>query len=241
MDDIIPENYELRKDLKFKIHPDSRWPFDHFSFIVPSMVEEMNAFIRETVDKTTFLDIGALHGVFSLAFAAKDPNRRVLAIDSSPVAFSRLLYNISNNPFPNSEAMECAVSDTSGKIRMHYEWEHVVAAGTTGDDGVIEVVSNSGDNICEEKQFFPDVIKIDVEGHEVKVLEGLQNVIRKCRPVIFLEIHPDRIVEEGSSVLELESTINELSYLAKAINGESFPLHSIRDLSVDERIVLYPN
>lgn len=241
MDNVLSESYEFRSDLKFKIHPESRWPFDHFSSICQPMIEEMDAFIRETVDKTTFLDIGALHGVFSLAFSAKDPNRKALAIDASPVAFAKLVYNISNNPSLNIEGMECAVTDTPGKLRMHYEWEHAVAAGTTGDAEVVEVDGRSGDNICEEKQFFPDVIKIDVEGHEVKVLKSLRNTIHKYRPIIFLEIHPSRIIEEGSSVLELEAIIHKSNYSAKATNGDPYPLVLIRDLIGDERIVLYPN
>lgn len=33
----------------------------------------------------------------------------------------------------------------------------------------------------------PDVIKIDVEGHELKVFQGMQNIVSKSRPVIFYE------------------------------------------------------
>jgi len=88
---------------------------------------------------------------------------------------------------------------------MHYEWEHAVAAGTAPAGNVINVPMKTGDILCRAENFQPDAIKIDVEGHEIKVLKGLSETIHSCSPLIFLEVHPERIPEEGDSISFLET------------------------------------
>ena len=235
-----PNSIVVRPNLELKIHPDSRGSFEYFCYKAPVMVEEMDFFLRETDDKLRLLDIGALHGIFSLVFAAKAPDRRVLAIDASPIAFSRLLYNIHTNQFKNIKPIECAVTTGAGKLKMHYEWEHAIAAGTRDCEQAIEVNANSADNICEENEFSPDAIKIDVEGHEVKVLKGLVRTISECRPIIFLEVHPRQILQEGDSLAEIESIFFELGYSATQPDGRPFQLSSLTEASADERVILRP-
>ena len=122
---------------------------------------------------------------------------------------------------------------------MHYEWEHAVAAGTKSTDQSIDVEMDSGDNLCDSRGFEPDVIKIDVEGHEIKVLKGLAEIIRRCLPLIFLEIHPKRIAEEGDSISFLDEFFRELGYTATHVSGGEFPLSNLTYDSDDERVVLH--
>jgi hypothetical protein len=67
----------FREALKFFIHPDSRVQFELFCFRSPEILKEMNAFIAETKGKHCLLDVGALHGIFSLVFAAMNRERKV--------------------------------------------------------------------------------------------------------------------------------------------------------------------
>ena len=60
----------LRDGLRLKTHPESRIGFEYFCHWAPEMVKEMDVFIELTKNKRTLLDIGALHGIFSLVFAA---------------------------------------------------------------------------------------------------------------------------------------------------------------------------
>ena len=84
----------VRKDLVFKLHPETREGFEFFCFRSEEVVQELDSFLAHTQDCRNFLDIGALHGVFSMTFASIDPNRKVVAVDASPIAFSQLTYNI---------------------------------------------------------------------------------------------------------------------------------------------------
>jgi FkbM family methyltransferase len=53
---------------------------------------------------------------------------------------------------------------------------------------VYDVKTNTLDNFTREKNIFPNLIKIDVEGHELSVLKGAENFISKHHPTLIIEI-----------------------------------------------------
>jgi len=208
------------------------------------MVEEMDRFLELSSSKSRFIDIGALHGVFTLAFMLSGTkDRRALAIDASPVAFARLLYNLHANNLVRAEPIECAVSDREGVLEMHYEWEHAVAAPSSdpmemGSTNMLSIPCVTGDSLCGERDFQPDIIKIDVEGHECHVLRGLETTLRTCLPLLFLEIHPVRVRAEGESLGELAAFLDGLGYQAETMDRRSFPLARLDGLRSDLRLIL---
>ena len=56
-----------------------------------------------------------------------------------------------------------------------------------GGQAGIKIVT--GDKLFANKDF--DFIKIDVEGMEIKVLNGMKALISRCRPTLFVEIDND--------------------------------------------------
>jgi len=228
----------LREDLRLFIHPDSRNAFEHFCYIAPEMVRELDCFIEMTKDRTRLLDAGALHGIFSLVFA-HDSMKQALSVDASPLAFGRLLYNIHRHPFPNITPVESALSERDGTLKMHYEWEHAVAAQVDDpEQRKLSVPMQTGDVLCNQRQFAPDTIKIDVEGHEIKVLRGLMQTITQNRPLIFLEIHPRRIVHEGNSISEIATLLSPLGYTATNLDESLLSYEALAKIETDCRIVL---
>ena len=235
----IPE-LVLRDGLRFRLHPESVEPFVAFCYLYPAMVEEMDAFLLLTAGRQRLLDVGALHGVFSLAFTGANPERRAVAVDASPVAFARLLYNIHHNVPQQVTAVECALSSQSGTVAMHYEWEHAVAAGTRGENAgrTIQMVCETGDDLCRRLNFEPDVVKIDVEGHEIKVLKGLDATIAASRPLIFLEVHPLRIRQEQDSLQDLLSILERWRYGVFHLDGGEVGADELVNSRGDMRVVL---
>lgn len=228
----------LRDNLKVFIHPDSRYSFEHFCYIAPEMVRELDCFIEKTKGRIRLLDVGALHGIFSIVFAS-DSKKQALAVDASPLAFGRLLYNIHKHPFPNITPVESALSDKAGTLKMHYEWEHAVAAQLDDpDQRQLSVPMLTGDTLCNQQHFEPDTIKIDVEGHEIKVIRGLMETISKNRPLIFLEIHPRRIVHEGNTIAEIATMLSPLGYTATNLDGSPLAFEALAAVETDCRIIL---
>jgi FkbM family methyltransferase len=230
----------IRESLQFDIHPDSRFGFDHFCHLNTEMVDELDSFLRHTASCSRLLDIGALHGLFSLCFTAQKANASALAVDASPIAFCKLLYNVYKNPACRIVPVEAAVSDQSGELLMHYEWEHAVAGSSESGGKSVLVSMVTGDEICSQHQHDPDSIKIDVEGHEIPVLRGLTQVISRCRPVIFLEVHPLRIREAGFRIEEIADYFERHEYTAMSIRGDHFVWQQLKEIQYDFRLVLHP-
>ena len=208
------------------------------------MVNELNTFIELTKDRYRLLDIGALHGIFSVVFTRNCPTSSSIVVDASPVAFSKLLYNIySNNLLDKIKALECALSDQdAGFINMHYVWEHLISAGTQTQEtnqSYLSVKMRTGDSICEEHSFMPDTIKIDVEGHEVKVLRGLRKIISKELPLIFLELHPYQISQEGNSIQDIVDFFHDFEYQVYCSEtGINIPWGKLSDIQENFHLVI---
>ena len=66
-----------------------------------------------------------------------------------------------------------------------------------------------------------DLIKIDVEGFEMKVLYGATDCVERFRPVLFLELCDANLREQGSSAVELLQWLEARDYgVCDAISGE---------------------
>ncbi len=240
--DVRPPQFVLREGLRFTIHPESMEAFRAFCYVYPNMVEEMDVFLSLTAQKSRLLDVGALHGVFSLAFTGRAAERRAVAVDASPKAFARLLHNVQANSPTQISPVKCALSSQNGTLNMHYEWEHAVAAGPSDANcaEVVQIPAQRGDELCDSLRFQPDTIKIDVEGHEIKVLMGLDRVISTARPLIFLEVHPQRIQNEGGTLGELVSMIHSWRYEILQLDESLLTPADFLQLSEDTRLVLRP-
>jgi hypothetical protein len=58
-------------------------------------------------------------------------------------------------------------------------------------------------SICHELQFAPDLIKIDVEGAERLVMQGMDETVLKHKPTLFVEMHSgvELSIEENTNSL----------------------------------------
>lgn len=213
---------KIRDNIMLKIHPDSREPFEYFCFRDAEMVAELDFFIEQSKGCKYFLDIGALHGIFALTFVKSEVGRSAIAIDASSRAFARLIYNVHKNQLQREiTTVECALSNEDGHLPMNYTWEHAIAAGP-GENGSSDVLvpMTTGDRLCQQFGFLPDAVKIDVEGHEVKVLQGLLSTIKTRRPLIFLEVHPSMIQRQGDNPNQIAEIFESLEYERIIPGGE---------------------
>lgn len=207
------------------------------------MVDEMDSFLANVGDRQRFLDVGALHGIFSLVFTANHLDRRAVAVDASPLAFSRLLLNTYANGLEERILnVEAALSDRVGTLDMHFEWQHAVAGEPLGGETkTLAVEMTTGDELCSGLDFKPDVVKVDVEGHEVQVLRGLVQTLERRRPLVFLEVHPIRITANGSSLSDLTELLTNLNYVAETSTGDFVDLDVLMSAESDVRLLLRPS
>jgi len=84
------------------------------------------------------------------------------------------------------------------------------------------------------------VLKIDVEGHEAKVLKGLEPVITRAKPVIFLEIHPARVISSGDPLDFFSLFARRHGYRGRTLNGDPFNWEELIRGGSEVRVQLLP-
>ncbi len=222
----------LRPGLRLAVDPRAREPFEWFCFRSPEMASELDAFLARSGDRHRFLDVGACHGLFSLAFAQDRPAAAALAIEPSPLAWEVLESNLHRNPGARVMPVQAAVGAAPGRLTMRYSWHHLEASPeAAGEPGAVEIPLRTVDLLCAEAEFRPDVVKIDVEGYELAVLRGARETLGESRALLFLEIHPARIAELGGSIQELSLLLSELGYGVFDLAGT--PVSPARFAAVD--------
>jgi FkbM family methyltransferase len=227
----------LRKGLALNIDERSREPFEAFCFRSIEMASEFDNFLKVSESCSAFLDIGACHGVFSVAMALHRPDSRVLAVEPSAIACDVLGANILLNRLTNIAVERVACGSSHGSLQMRVNWHHLEAvapevSGPAHDD-LVSVPMETVDDLCRRRDFRPDLIKIDVEGFEFPVLAGSANVLRTHRPQLLLEIHPLRLKELGATVEGLFQLARSFGYTL--IDSQGRPL-SARLLVAREQV-----
>jgi FkbM family methyltransferase len=154
------------------------------------------------------LDVGANVGWHTLLMASLvGAGGRVLAVEPNPALRQRLHDHLCLNRFNQVEVISSVAADTEEMMEFYAPAlkdgnsgnGHVVER-LPGDAGTIRVAASRLDTIiaaarCERL----DLIKIDVEGFEWRVLRGGENTIAKFRPHIVFEYNAEYASRGGGT------------------------------------------
>ena len=154
-------------------------------------VANLAEFHAEIAAGDTVYDVGANVGIYTLLASGKaGPSGKVYAFEPLARNLHYLNRHVALNRLQNCCVLNVAVSDTEGIQKFSAaSWEY--SMGRLSPDGELEVPSVTLDScVYRERQLRPpDVIKIDVEGAEVRVLQGASRAIGEYHPSVFVEIH----------------------------------------------------
>ena len=167
-------------------------------------------------DGMTFLDVGANLGYYTaLAARAVGPNGRVLAVEPDPDSFGYLEQTIAANAVGNVQAFPVAASDAPATLPLYISTDNrgdnrLYASGE--DRPQVEVAARPLDALLRENKIDTvDLIKIDVQGYEPKVIAGLRETITASPNLTLLtEFWPQGIDEAGEDANEFLQTLREL-------------------------------
>jgi len=159
-----------------------------------SSVQE--AMLRHVPAGGVFYDVGANLGFFALLGAhMTGPDGRVLAFEPAPDNAAAIRHNAEVNGLLNVEVVKKAVAAAAGEGRLQVvddqSWSKLEEYGAhPGTERVLDVpVIALDEEISAGALPPPDVVKIDVEGAEIAVLEGMARTLAEHRPAIICELH----------------------------------------------------
>ena len=184
------------------------------------------------------IDIGANVGSHTLPLAAcVDSTGRVIAIEPTTTAFQKLQANVTLNPelagrITTIQAMISAADDLPAPKEIYASWpvdgrrsastelhpRHGGALLSTEGAQAISldslVAAVSIDRI--------DLIKLDVDGHEMDVLQGGRRVLTEMRPRIVMELAPYTWIERGIGANAPIDLLRSLGYHFTDLSGRRF-------------------
>jgi FkbM family methyltransferase len=163
----------------------------------------------------SFFDIGASVGLVSIH--ARRRGARVTAFEPDPYIRERLIGNLQLNGMGDVHIADWAVSDAAGNATLYTDGAHGASPSlaTTVRRNAVQVRTQTIDAaIFGEALPLPDVVKIDVEGAEVRVIRGMSSTLAGPRRprVLFIEIHPAFINAFGDDQAELSDILHARDY-----------------------------
>jgi FkbM family methyltransferase len=157
------------------------------------------------------LDLGANIGVYAVSAANRVGNDgAVIAVEPSQQTYS--LLSRSADCFSNITCVHGAVSNVSRQGLLDTadapEYAKIGGPGCAGESVRILTV----DDICSRNAMdHVDLIKMDVEGHELPALEGAYRTLRDSNPIVFYEIN-----EVGKLHVEVVDLLERLGFKSYA-------------------------
>ena len=219
---------------------------DFSIYLLGAFEKSTAATLRKLVNPgDTVLDIGANIGAHTLGLAKSVGSAgKVYAFEPADFAFQKLLRNLALNPELERRTQASQVMLGSGadkplagvyaswpletvdSVHPKHRGRFVSTQGANADtlDGFVE----------REKIARINLIKMDVDGNELPVLQGGRGMLSKHRPIIVMEMSPYVHAEEQHSFAEMIELLRELEYkIEDAANRKSLPL----DATALERLI----
>ena len=163
-------------------------------------------------------DVGANVGFFTKKFAEKvGRDGYVFAFEPSINTYHTLVKNCAS--FENTKILNMGLSNVSGNLHFRESdiendpTNGIVDAGTPG---AIVVVIATGDELVKSNSVkLPNVIKIDVEGFELDVIQGMTNILKNSAlKKLLIEVHFLEMAKRGLK--------NGSTEIVKIINNSGF-------------------
>jgi FkbM family methyltransferase len=156
-----------------------------------------------------FIDVGAAIGDTVLLIYSNCPDmvENFCCIDGDKEFFEYLQHNLGGFKEGKLVLSMLSESETSAKqlVRTH--------RGTASAQGAVEVPARPLDSIVEELGWQEvDVLKIDVDGFDGKVLRGAMQTLQKYHPAVIFEWHPILCKETSNDWVQHFSTLEACGY-----------------------------
>ena len=175
-------------------------------------------------NSNTIFDIGANTGIYALLAKTINPSAKVFAFEPVQRVYDKLVANNNLNEY-DVKCCKKAISNFDGKAIIYdKDTEHTLSVTVNKDTSAdkensipTEINTIRVDTFIKSEGLTRvDLLKVDVETHEVEALEGFGDYLKKYEPTIIIEILNDRIAK---GIEEIISKINYEYYVIDENSG----------------------
>ena len=167
-------------------------------------------------------DIGAFEGLLTLLFARRA--RHVVCYEPNPRNCTKLRKNLALNGLQNVTVRQYGLGSEPSQATM--VWGPAMPGGSTvAGTGMSTTLEHRRGVRHEDIEITtvdielagtglpqPDLVKIDVEGYELLVLQGARHLLETKRPQLFLEMHGETMREKKRNVRAIVEYLNTVGY-----------------------------
>jgi len=218
-----------------------------------NLTKEETFLINQDFKGMTIYDIGGYIGIHSIFFAnAVRENGKIITFEPNPTNFREIVFNLKINNFKNVRVFPLGIGKERGILELNIDpirysrgsfiQKNEKLSLKKTESRKVKVKIDSIDNLIKEKTIPPpNFVKIDVEGFESEVIQGMIFTIENYNPELFLEIH-GRVKEELVKPLienkykfyhiELMKLLN-FSSLRKDEKGHLYCFHSDKNYKIN--------
>jgi len=167
----------------------------------------------------SFIDVGANIGYYSmLASKRVGKTGSVISLEPDPDNFALLEKNITRNKCANVSAKNMAAGSERGEITLYKSadnfGDHCTYPGThSAEEATVSVIPLY--DIIKEYGVRPRLIKIDCQGYEKQIFDGLSQAFDtpETEPeAIILEFWPERLTQAGANAIDFATEIFDRNY-----------------------------
>jgi FkbM family methyltransferase len=167
-----------------------------------------------------FIDGGAHVGMFTLVAAARvGPTGKVIAFEPAPAARSELVQNLELSRFPWVEVRGQALAECAGARSFvafsNDAWgSSSFAPPPEFAGGSVETIETTTLDaaIASQDRTRIRLVKLDLEGAEYAALQGAPLLLRDVQPDFLVELEPEHLARQGTSVAEVVDLFEKHQY-----------------------------
>ncbi len=177
-------------------------------------------------DAALFIDVGAHYGFYTLAFGTAHPDRKILAFEPAPENFDVLTRNIELNRLQNVDAYNLAVLNQNGRknfnVASHSSHSSFYLHHLSDTIRTVEVQVVSLDDFLKDVPSGSIVVKIDAEGSELEILNGMASLLQKKEDIrLVIEFNPNSSRAAGHDPGALLHEIHQFGFDLYFIDDET--------------------
>ena len=183
-------------------------------------------------NKILFIDCGCNYGFYSFYSASLSNKNLIYSIEASKKTHAEFLRNLNLNKFSNIQFENKAVSNFDNEVITFHEsendWESSQSHCDFNLSSTYKVNTLTIDTLVKKIKFenFKIIIKLDIEGAEMKALEGAFDLIKTTSPLIIMEFSK-YIFNDQSKVTFFKNFLNDFDYSIYDTNCSKINLDEI--------------